>query len=242
MRRWFFYILIGFSAFGLGALIAGNFFRQNESVSPNAQEIFETRTFGDFRADLRRNTTETPIVEQPSIKKKSIFACKDKILSAVLNDLRKRKDFIEDLKFYLDKGESWSCEDILYVTQSVDLNGDGVNEKVVRGKNTLLCGGTGNCPTWIYKKSSGVYKRLLESGGVSLEVRRKLTNGYRNIFVKDHASCCTSYQTSYKFDRGNYKENQCLFVDECIKGKKIITTCAEENARIEEEVERQKNR
>ncbi len=241
MRRWFFYLLIGLSSFGIGSVIAERFNRQTEKIFPNTQEVFKTRSFGNFREDIRRNSLQFPIENQPAVKKKSAFTCNNKILSAVLNDLRKQKDFDEDAKNHLEFSDDSDCQDILYINQTVDLNGDGINEFVVRGANFFLCGATGNCQMWIYKKSGNSYKKLLDTGGEILLVKKNLTSGYKNIFVRNHGSCASSYQTTYKFNRGKYEESQCLFVDDSMPGSKYITTCAKESARIEEEYERQKN-
>ena len=241
MRRWFFYLLIALTAFGVGSLIAKKFYWETEKIIPNNTEVFKTRTFGDFREDLRKNSLQSPTDNQPAINKKKSFTCNSKILSAVLKDSRRDRDFDTNFENYLEASGDSDCQDILQINQTVDLNGDGINEFVVRGNSSFLCGATGNCSMWIYKKSGNGYKKLLDTGGEYLTVKRSSTNGYKNIFVRDHESASESYQTTFKFNRGKYEESRCLFVDEFLPGNKSITTCAEESARIEEKYERQKN-
>lgn len=155
-----------------------------------------------------------------------------------MNDLEREKGFIESAKYYLEEDNPSNCTDILFIEQSVDLNNDGVEESVVRGKNWLLCGATGNCSTWIYGKFGNKYKKLLDTGGKSLEVKQKSGKNYKNIFVRVHDSCCSSYLQTYKFDGKKYKEDNCLFEDYRTTGEKNLITCAEKTRQIQEELRR----
>lgn len=210
---------------------------RQERVSVNKVETnILTKSFGDARSDLRKNILEIQVEKQlPNEKKKTTFTCNDKLFQTVLRDLKKERDFNEGAKYYLEENNPSDCKDILFVEKLVDLNNDKNKEAVVRGKSWLLCGATGNCSTWIYGKFGNKYKKLLDTGGEILEVKKISTNGYKNIFVSVHDSCCSSYLETYKYNGAKYKEGNCLFEDYGTTGKKHITTCAEETARIKKE-------
>lgn len=239
MRRYTFYLSIALLAFGIGSFVVFKFYLKAESVSSKVQEMSETNIFvnkyGDVRSNLKK-VSETPIENPLPVKKQNAFTCRDKILSVVLTDLRKDKVFNESAKYYLEDDNPSSCKDILLVEKSVDLNNDGIKEAVVRGKNSLLCGGTGNCPIWIYEKTGARYKKLLFTGGETLEVKSNSANGYRNIFVRVHDSCCSSYLYTYKFDGEKYKESMCLFENYWVNGKNFLMTCAEKTKQNQEQL------
>ena len=108
-----------------------------------------------------------------------------------------------------------------------------MKEAIVSGKHWLVNGATGNMGTWICQKIGNKYKVIFDDSAEEYVIKKSKTNGYRDVFVRFHASCCSSYQTTYKFQRGKYRENKCFFVDYGTTGIKNVITCAEENARIE---------
>jgi hypothetical protein len=238
MRRYTFYLSVALLAFGIGSFVVFKFYWKAENVSPKVEQINETnvfmKRFGDARSDLKREVMQTPIENQPLVKKKTNLTCNDKILSTVLADLKKEKDFNNDVKYYLEENNASDCKDILFIKKTVDLNNDGIDEVIVRGKNWLLCGATGNCSTWIYGKFGKKYKKLLDTGGETLEVKKKSKNGYKNIFVSVHDSCCSSYLQTYKFDGAKYKEGNCLFEDYGTTGERMVMTCAEKTKQSQE--------
>ena len=194
--------------------------------------------FGFASGNSIKKQIETQGQTPPTPKKKvTDFSCKDRLFIAVLNDLKREKDSAENAKFYLNEPENFSsCRDILFIEQSVDLNSDGKKEFVVRGKNWFLCGATGNCSTWIYERIGNRYKKLLDAGGETLEVKKNSTSGYRNIFIKIHDSCCSSYLETYKFNGAKYKESNCLFEDYGITGERNVMTCAEKTKQSQEQL------
>ena len=191
--------------------------------------------YGDVRSDFKK-VSEIPTEIQLPVKKKTTFTCNNKILFSVLIDLRKEKDFNESVAYYLEDNNPSDCKDILFIEKSIDLNDDGIKEAVVRGKNWLLCGATGNCSTWIYGKFGNKYKKLLDTGGETLEVKRNSTNDYKNIFVRVHDSCCSAYLATYKFNGKKYKEASCLFEDHTPSGERYLMTCAEKTKQSQEEL------
>jgi hypothetical protein len=239
MRRYIFYLAVGLLAFGIGSFVVFNFYLKTENislnVSANSQTNFPTG-FGFASGNSIKKQIEMQGQTLPIPKKKiTNFGCNDRLFTAILSDLKREKDFALDAGFYLNNPENSSdCRDILFIEQLVDLNGDGKKELVVRGKNGFLCGVTGNCSTWIYEKVGNKYKKLLDTGGEILKVKKGSANGYKNIFVSVHDSCCSSYLYTYKFNGKKYKEVNCLFEDYGITGERSVMTCAEKSKQYEE--------
>ena len=227
MRRYTFYLAVALLAFGIGSFVVYQFYLKPEPkvAETSGTDIFMQR-FDDVRVEIKKRALERSSKTQISVEKKT-FTCGNKILSVVIDDLRRDKIFNEDFENYLEESDSSDCRSMLFIEQFVDLNSDGINEFIVRGNSSLLCGGTGNCQTWIYKKSGSSYKKLLETSGEYLLIKKTSTNSYKDIFVKDHDSAYSSYQMTFKFDRNKYKESKCLYVEDLLTNQKYITTCAE---------------
>ncbi|MGI8786995.1 MAG: hypothetical protein ACR2HG_04445 [Pyrinomonadaceae bacterium] len=237
MRRYTFYLAVALLAFGIGSVFVFQYYWKTEnivsSVDIRSENNVSTRNRGSISSDIQKQDSQMLASDSPSDDKKTEFTCNNKILSAVLNDLRKDESFEEDARNFFKDKKSVDCNDILYIKENIDLNNDGIMEADVRSNSSLICGASGNCSIWIYGKHRKTYKQLLYGFGVEYKTKQNSTNGYRDILVVEHASCCSSYQTTYKFDGENYKEDKCSFIDSEKPSGKNVITC--ESARKEEE-------
>ena len=233
MKQIAFYITIAFLTFGIGSFTVYKFYFNIKNSPVNVQEtIIKTPTKIEQNSNFIRYTFATRKISQNGektavIKSKTDITCKNKILSAVINDLKKEKKFKEFVKSYIEENNPLDCRDILFIEKYTNLNKNGGKEVIVRGK-MLMCGATGNCSIWIYKKSRKSYRKILESNGEALEIKNNSTKGYQNIFIRVRASCCSFYLLTYKFNGINkYKENKCLFEDYGTTGVRKIMICEE---------------
>lgn len=220
MRKFFFYIATAFLAFGIGVGLYYLFTYQRNSTT-NSTFINQTN-YGSLRKDLENNksdSVEKIETEKPKTKQK----CENKLFSIVIRDL-----LTDDKTFDKEYFASMNCEKLFVVEKLTDLNNDSKNEYIIRGEGgTLLCSATGNCLWWIYKKIGNNYKKLLEANGKYLEVQKKHYSNYKNIDVKFRDSCCSFYQTTYKFNGKIYRENNCDYVDYGTTGIKSVMSCKE---------------
>jgi hypothetical protein len=227
MRRYGFYLVFALLTFSVGSLFAIKFYWNSpKSVSTSEQKIFisfNDQKKNDFLGELRKRAIENKI--QPS-QNTMEFTCKDANLSAVWKYPLKNENFREDVKEIVD------CSTVIQIEKLIDLNNDGIKDAIVGGKDGLV-NGANNQTIWIVQKIGRNYKVLLRESAEDYEIKKTTTNSFRDIFIKHHMSCCSSYQTTYKFSKGKYRENKCQFVDYRTTGEKVVTTCAEEDARIE---------
>ena len=239
MHRYLLYLASALLAFGLGVLIF-KFYRaagekpamaeeKQVTAAPRSDKIVGT----GFATNFRSGNAQTDVPGYvPKLYKPN---CSDKNLLPIWNELRKDKEFRESAKdFYMDA----NCSKMLEV-QKLDLNNDGQKEFVLWGKNSNLCGGTGNCTLWIYERKNGRYKKLLQSVAYNdetkwFEVKKAESNGYRNLLLKTHYSGYETVYEFYKFNGSKYVENKCLFYEYMVNIKEpFVMTCKENLERSE---------
>ena len=103
-----------------------------------------------------------------------------------------------------DTPVSWEKE---LRVRRVDLGGGA--GLVVRGTR-LLCGATGNCEMWVFRKAKDRWVSLFEDPPIAegFEFASAVTNGVRNLTVTANFSADTIKRTSYKFDGSMYRVQQ----------------------------------
>jgi hypothetical protein len=89
----------------------------------------------------------------------------------------------------------------------IDLNDDGTPEVVSQGM--VNCSPTGNCPFWVFQKTSRRYKLLVESYGQTFTIQKTSTNGFLDIVVSMHGSATQSGLTDYRYKDGSYHDFGC---------------------------------
>ncbi len=116
-------------------------------------------------------------------------------------------DQVENTSF--DAPDSWETE--LRVRRVSLGESDGL---IVRGAR-LLCGGTGNCETWVFRRSPGKWLNMFEEkapivSGFGFE--QETSGGIKNFLVSANSSAAKQSWRSFKFDGKVYRQSQCYEV------------------------------
>lgn len=212
MRRFAFYILTALLTFGLGSFIVFKFFwKSSEKIEATRTKNFSPKIEPVQSYSIRETKQilpETP--EEKEVLEDRV--CSDKKIPLVWKELEKDEDFRERTGF---SGISANCIDILEAL-SVDLNGDGQKEILLRGKLSPLCSAVGNCGFWIFEKKGKNYRKILASSDyaeiaeIGSQIKKTKTKGYNNILLKGHITAGDTSYRFYKFDGRKYKESKCL--------------------------------
>ncbi|HJT07142.1 MAG TPA: hypothetical protein VJ747_09460 [Stellaceae bacterium] len=134
---------------------------------------------------------------------------KDDIAAAKLApaELKQILDQVEQTSF--DAPDSWAAE--LRLRRSPIGGGEGL---VVRG-TALLCGGTGNCETWLFRRVNGTWTRMFDEEAPvisSLGFGRHVSHGIADLIATAHLSASTSTYLVYVFDGKVYRPGTCYEV------------------------------
>ena len=116
-------------------------------------------------------------------------------------------DQVENTSF--DAADSWETE--LRVRRISLGQVDGL---IIRGTQ-LLCGGTGNCETWVFRQSQGKWLNMFaqEAPVVSgFRFEQEANGGVKNFLVSTTSSAATEKRTLFKFDGKVYRESECYDV------------------------------
>jgi len=86
---------------------------------------------------------------------------------------------------------------------------------VVRGTN-LLCGATGNCETWVFRRANRQWLNMFIGeapvvSSIGLVVDQ--TKGIRNIVLAAHVSASSATWTEYAFGGAFYKQVHCFDIN-----------------------------
>ena len=116
-------------------------------------------------------------------------------------------DQVENTSF--DAPDSWDKE--LRVRRISLGAADGL---IIRGTR-LLCGGTGNCETWVFRHSPGRWLNLFEQeapivSGFGFE--QEAAGGIKNFLVSTNSSAATERRILFKFDGNVYRQSECYEV------------------------------
>src|SRR5258708_18623742 len=108
-----------------------------------------------------------------------------------------------------DSPDSWETE--LRVRRISLGKADGL---IIRGTQRL-CGGTGNCETWVFRHSSGKWLNLFEQeapivSGFGFE--QEAAGGIKNFLVSANSSTTRESRISFKFDGQAYRQRECYKV------------------------------
>ena len=102
-----------------------------------------------------------------------------------------------------DTPDSWTSE--LRVKKVALGSAPGL---IVRGTK-LLCGATGNCQTWVFRKADGNWFSLFKSEEPpvveSAQLGPSVTNGIKDLSVGANLSAQSSQRVTYKFDGTEYR-------------------------------------
>jgi len=131
------------------------------------------------------------------------LAAKDTFAAAGLSakEIREITDGVEQSAF--DTPDSWESE---LRVRRVDLgNLSGI---VVQGTK-LLCGGTGNCQTWVFRKAEGKWVSMFDGAQApiadSFQLGPTSTGGVKDFTITANTSAKASHRVTYKFDGKLYR-------------------------------------
>ena len=129
------------------------------------------------------------------------------------------------------------CSEMVQVKR-LDLNQDGTEEFLVRGKGPVQCGGIGNCNYWIFEYGHGSTRKLLASAheadahefGVD-EVQKSRNRGYSDFLLASYDAQLVLHFQTFRFDGTEYVESQCMSeVPRLLRdgpGSRDLITCEE---------------
>ena len=150
----------------------------------------------------------------PSSLPQSIDLLKDlndheTFLAAKLTETERKQiiDQVENTSF--DAPDSWATE--LRVRRVSLGESDGL---IIRG-TWLLCGGAGNCETWVFRCTPGKWLNMFELeapivSGFAFE--QKASGGIKNFLVSANSSAAKESRILFKFDGKVYRQSECYDV------------------------------
>jgi hypothetical protein len=154
-------------------------------------------------AAFAHSTNPSTIVWLPALRKDETF------LAANLR-AAERKQILEQVEATsFDVPDSWPSE--LRLRRLPLGEAEGL---VIRGTR-LLCGGTGNCETWVFRRSGGQWLNLFRQPAPvisGLGFTRETTGGIKNLYVRANSAAEKESRTLYKFDGEFYRPSECYDV------------------------------
>ena len=185
---------------------------------------------------------ERPIEHSDPIApaKRELF-CYDPYILPVWQEVKVDPAFNERLRVATG---AVSCSEIVEI-KKLDLNRDGTEEYLVRGKGEILCGGIGNCNYWIFEKKNGKIRKLLtavhEADQYELgvdEVQKSRTRNYSDILLAARDAQNVLRFFTYRFDGNEYVQSRCMAeVPKLLRdgaGSWELMTCEEHDRRRDE--------
>lgn len=214
MRRKEIYLIVALLTFGISTLIVYKMVSHSVDDSRTSKHFGATKTssFGFPQADsTSKEKMQLTHESEKDVAKNELF-CFDKRIKPVWNLLLKEmySDVPEDYQFDVP-----DCSDMFEV-MFYDLNQDGKNEILLRGKITDFCGGVGNCRFWVFEKKDGKYRTLLSTSDyvditkMGRQIQQEKTNGYLNLLIKGHMNAADTNYIIYEFDGRKYNEGKGL--------------------------------
>jgi len=102
-----------------------------------------------------------------------------------------------------DTPDSWEGE---LRVRRVDL---GANPGIIVQGSKLLCGGTGNCQTWVFRKAGGKLTSLMAKDEVPIAegfgLGPNVTSGIKDFSISTNTSADSAKSITYKFDGRLYR-------------------------------------
>jgi len=147
------------------------------------------------------------------------LSANETFLAANLTAVERKQiiDQVQNTSF--DAPDSWESE--LRVRRVSLGEADGL---ILRGTQ-LLCGGTGNCETWVFRRSQGNWLNLFaqEAPIVSgFGFDQEATDGIKDFLVSTSSSAAKESRIRFKFDGKFYQQSGCF--DVSISGAGAETT------------------
>ena len=141
------------------------------------------------------------------------LSCYDAHILPVWHDLKNDSEFKQHLRIY---SGITSCSEMVEI-RKVDLNRDGKDEFLIRGKGTFGCGPTGNCLYWIFERKNGSFFLLLATSHVADqhefgvdEIQKPRAFGYPDILLTSYDGQNVLHFRTYRFNGSEYVESRCM--------------------------------
>ena len=131
----------------------------------------------------------------------------DTFRSARLTPSEKEQVFAEIAGISFDTPDSWESE--LRVRRVIL---GGVEEGLVVQGTTLLCGGTGNCETFVLRHVNSKWIAMFDEQApiaAGFGFAQESSNGVKNFVIAANQSAEMEKYMSYKFDGKFYRANSC---------------------------------
>jgi hypothetical protein len=130
-------------------------------------------------------------------------------LAAKLTEAEQRQIIDQVEKTSFDAPDSWDSE---LRARRVSL---GESEGLLIRGTKLLCGGTGNCETWVFRRSRGDWLNLFDHeapivSGFGFE--QDAAGGIKNFLVSANNSAAKENRILFKFDGKFYRQSECFDV------------------------------
>jgi hypothetical protein len=98
-----------------------------------------------------------------------------------------------------------------------DLNSDGIDEILAQAADFKAgCGATGNCPFWVFQKTSAGLRKVLDTrgqdgvGGIQvITISANRTNGFKDLVLGTHDSVAERTLLVYRYNQEEYKNSEC---------------------------------
>jgi len=131
----------------------------------------------------------------------------DTFRGARLTPSEKEQVFQEVAGISFDTPDSWESE--LRVRRVIL---GGVEEGLVLQGTTLLCGGTGNCETFVLRRVNSKWIAMFDEQAPvasGFGIGPESSNGIKNLVIATNQSADLDKYTIYKFDGKLYRASQC---------------------------------
>lgn len=130
-------------------------------------------------------------------------------LAAKLTEAERKQIIDQVEKTGFDVPDAWETELRVRRVSLGETNG-----LVIRGTQ-LLCGGTGNCETWVFRQSQGNWFNLFEQDAPIVSLfgfDQQTTGGIKNFLVGANTSGEKEIRILFKFDGKFYRKSECYDV------------------------------
>ncbi len=137
------------------------------------------------------------------------------LLSAKLSAAERRQIIAQLESTSFDVPDAWETE---LRARRISLGArDGL---LIRGTH-LLCGGTGNCETWIFRQAQGKWLNMFEDEAPVVSgfgFTQHTRGGIRDFLVSVHNSATSETRMLFKFDGKTYRRTECKGVPaDCVE-------------------------
>jgi hypothetical protein len=131
------------------------------------------------------------------------------VASARLTAAEKREIFGELDKTSFDTPDAWDAEALIRHVRLGDSDG-----LVIQGSK-LLCGATGNCEIWVFRKTPHGWRNLFNGNAPlasAFDVDSVKSNGVPNLVLETHVSADVTRRTVFAFNGSAYQARDCVNV------------------------------